>query len=110
MPPTSENIDKVVGEKEMADTDTRPVWEKMQDKVEDLSGRVARHFEDRNDGHGDGPPIVKSPQQPTAEEWARHQTTHTLCSMVQSLQCSKGREKRPSTTETEGQLGARRGS
>ena len=61
--------------------DTRPVWEKdweqVRDKVEDLNVRMARHFEDNNDGGGWQPPMVASPTQPTKEEWRRHQLTHT---------------------------------
>lgn len=90
--------------------DTRPVWEKLQDKAEDLQEKVARYFEDRNDENGDKPPILKSPQQPTAEEVERHQTTHTpLCSMVSLLQRSTRRTEEPSPSEDESQLGARRG-
>ena len=80
--------DSVVGEQEATiDTDTRPTWEKLeaesdskeqhewqdvQEKVEDLNVRLARHFEDTNDNSGWNPPMVKSPQQPTKEEWMRH--------------------------------------
>ena len=53
-------------------TDTRPVWEKdweqVQEKVEDLNIRMARHFEDNNDGGGWQPPMVASPTQPTKED------------------------------------------
>ena len=59
------------------DTDARPVWEELQDKAEKLEEKVARYFEDKNDEDGNKPPVVKAPQQPTAEEWERHQVTHT---------------------------------
>ena len=49
----------------------------LQRKVEELNERVARYFEDENDNQGDKPPVIKSPQQPTVEEWEKHQTTHT---------------------------------
>ena len=64
-------------EEKLVDTDTRPVWEKMEDKVEDLATRVIRHFEDQNDNTGWQPPMVKPPPQPTHEEWFRHQLIHT---------------------------------
>ena len=50
-----EEQDKVVDTNELpvwdstVDIDTRPVWEKLQNKMEDLAVRVARHFEDNND-------------------------------------------------------------
>lgn len=49
----------------------------MKDKVEDLSIRVARHFEDKSDETGWKPPMIKTPPQPTHDEWLRHQLTHT---------------------------------
>ena len=62
---------------QVVNIDTRPVWEKMYDQVEDLNVRVARHFEDANDNTGWQPPMVNPPQQPTRQEWLRHQLTHT---------------------------------
>ena len=59
------------------DTDIRPAWDKLQDKAEELTKQVARHFEDQNDVEGGNNPFVNLPTQPTAEEWERHQTTHT---------------------------------
>ena len=61
VPPQHGTTNDNVEEKKEVDTDTRPNWEKMQDKVEDLIGRAARHFEDNNDRRGDGPPIVTAP-------------------------------------------------
>ena len=58
-------------------TDGRPVWEKVQEEVEDLNVRVARHFEGPNDKTDWTPPMVKTPLQPTKAEWLRHQLTHT---------------------------------
>ena len=49
----------------------------MQRHVEELQQKVARYFEDQNDAEGEENPNVKPPSQPTAEEWERHQTTHT---------------------------------
>ena len=63
--------------KEVIDTDTRPVWEKMQDKIEELIGRVAEYFDDNNDKSERKPPIIKAPSQPIAEEFEQHQATHT---------------------------------
>ena len=60
-----------------SDIDTRPAWDKLQDKAEELTKKVARHLEDQNDAQGENNPFVKPPTQPTAEEWERHQTTHT---------------------------------
>ena len=59
------------------DIDTRPVWEKLQDKIEELTKKVARHFEDQNEREGCQPPMIRAPRQPTAEEWEKHQVTHT---------------------------------
>ena len=73
------------------DTDTRLVWEKewehVENKVEDLNVRLARHFEDNNDVGSWRPPMVASPVQPTKEEWQKHQLTHThtLRGVVPSL-------------------------
>ena len=58
-----------VEEAETIGIDTRPVWEKMHDQVEDLNVRVARHFEDANDHIGWQPPMVNTPLQPTKQEW-----------------------------------------
>ena len=51
--------------------------QKLQENVEELHRRLARHFEDGNEEAGDKPPIVKFPKQPTVEEWEKHKTTHT---------------------------------
>ena len=72
-----ETEEKVAAEEKVVDIDMRPVWEKMQDKVEDLATKVTRHFEDNNDRTGWQPPMVKTPAQPTREEWFRHQLIHT---------------------------------
>ena len=53
-----ETEDVVAEEVKEVDTDKRPVWEKMQDEMEDLTVRVARHFEDTNDQTGWQPPMV----------------------------------------------------
>ena len=75
----ADNDDEAVvdDQKEGFNIDTRPVWEKMQDKIEDLNTRVVRHFEDQNDRNNWTPPMVKTPPQPTREEWLKHQLTHT---------------------------------
>ena len=44
----------------------------LQEKIEELQKKVARHFEDGSDEAGQSPPIVKSPQQPTAAECEKH--------------------------------------
>ena len=64
-------------EDKVIDTDTRPVWEKLHDKIKDLTVKVARHFEDQNDQTAWKVPMVKAPPQPTNDEWDRHQFTHT---------------------------------
>ena len=64
-------------EGEVIDTDTRPIWEKMQDKVEELADQVTRHFEDDNGRDGRKPPVIKAPLQPTREQFEQHQATHT---------------------------------
>ena len=64
-------------EKVTIDTDTRPVWEKLENKVDDLTVKVARHFADQNEQTTWKIPMVKAPPQPTKDEWERHQLTHT---------------------------------
>ena len=70
-------------EKEVVETEAthtgsgKPNWEEIQDQVDDLNVRVARHFEDSNDADDWKIPMVKSPLQPTKEEWLQHQLTHT---------------------------------
>ena len=51
--------------------------EKLEKKYEELKDKVEEYLDD---GHAQSyrqPPIVKAPQQPTAEELERHQITHT---------------------------------
>ena len=75
--PKEEPTKNQEGEQRVIDTDTRPVWEKMQDKVEESTDRVARYFDDTNEQIGRQPPIIKAPQQFTKREIEQHQTTHT---------------------------------
>ena len=49
----------------------------LERKVEELQHKVAQQFEDMNDEHKGGTPIIKAPHQPTEIEWARHCVTHT---------------------------------
>ena len=55
----------------------REAWREVQDKVEDLTVRTARHFEDANGESGWQPPMVKTPLQPTREEWLTRPLIHT---------------------------------
>lgn len=68
---------EAVGKEEDNSENEEQQWQEVQDKVEDLNVRVARHFEDANDAEAWKPPMVKTPLQPTKEEWLRHQLTHT---------------------------------
>ena len=52
-------------------------WDQLQEHVEVLNVRVARHFEDKNEENQWKPPMVKSSPQPTKEEWLQHQLIHT---------------------------------
>ena len=72
-----EELPKVDDVKEVIDTDTKPIWEKMQDKIEDLTGKVAEYFDDSVKPSSRTPPIIKAPPQPTATEFEQHQATHT---------------------------------
>ena len=90
-----ETEDVVAEEVKEVDIDKRPVWEKMQDEMEDLTVRVARHFEDTNDQTGWHPPMIRSPLQPTKEEWLRHQLTHTPFA-AWCKHCNAGRAVRTS--------------
>ena len=51
--------------------------DEWREHVEDLSRRVAQHFEDEHEKCAVSPPLVKAPQQPTKEAWEQHQITHT---------------------------------
>ena len=42
--------------------------DKWKEHVEDLTRRVAQHFEDEHGRDAVNPPLVKAPQQPTREE------------------------------------------
>ena len=46
-------------------------------KYEDLKDKVEEYFDDENGRHFKAPPVVKSPSQPTKEEFESHQATHT---------------------------------
>ena len=52
-------------------------WEDMAKKFEELESRLAEQFENNGGDDREAPPIIKAPEKPTQEEWARHQTTHT---------------------------------
>ena len=68
------------------DTDTRPIWEKVQDKTEELTTKAARHFEDKNDAEGESAPIVKPPHATNGRrmgETPNH--AHTICCVVSTL-------------------------
>ena len=62
-------------EEESADEDGEA--EGWKERVEELSKRVAQHFEDVHGKDAVSPPGVKAPPQPTQEEWEQHQATHT---------------------------------
>ena len=51
--------------------------EEWREHVEELSKRVAQHFEDEHERDAVSPPGVKAPAQPTQVEWEQHQGTHT---------------------------------
>ena len=64
-------------EAENEDASEEDEADKLKKHVEDLSRRVAQHFEDEHEKQAVSPPLIKAPQQPTREEWEQHQTTHT---------------------------------
>lgn len=51
--------------------------EKLNSKYQNLKSKVEEYFDDENGKHYRAPPMVKSPPQPTREEFERHQVTHT---------------------------------
>ena len=51
--------------------------EKLNSKYSQLKDRVEEYFDDENGRHYKAPPMVKSPTQPSREEFERHQITHT---------------------------------
>ena len=50
-------------------------WDAMAKKFEELETRLAEQFENQEEENR-APPIVRAPEKPTKEEWARHQTIH----------------------------------
>ena len=73
----SEVETEAVGKQEEENRGEEHQWQEVQNKVEDLNVRMARYFEDANDAEAWKPPMIKTPLQPTKEEWMRHQLTHT---------------------------------
>lgn len=51
--------------------------DEWKERVEELSRRVAQHFEDEHERNAVSPPGVRAPSQPTQTEWEQHQATHT---------------------------------
>ena len=48
----------------------------LENNVEELHYRMTQQLEDPNDESSWRTPIIKAPQQPTKEEWARHCVIH----------------------------------
>ena len=55
----------------------RETIESSEEKYQELKDQVEEHLDDENAQSYRQPPIAKAPQQPTAEEFERHQITHT---------------------------------
>ena len=51
--------------------------EKLDAKYQQLKGKMEEFFDDDNARQHQSPPMVRSPTQPTKEEFEKHQTTHT---------------------------------
>ena len=51
--------------------------EKLDKKYQQLKNKVEEYFDDDNGKAYEPPPMVRSPPQPTKEEFESHQTTHT---------------------------------
>ena len=51
--------------------------EELDSKYQQLKTKVEEYFDDQNGEQYRTPPMIKSPQQPTKEEYEKHQTTHT---------------------------------
>ena len=47
-------------------------WDGMAEKFEELETRLAEHFENNGENNREAPPIIRAPDRPTKEEWARH--------------------------------------
>ena len=60
----------------------RETIERLEEKYQELKDKVEEQLDDENAQSYRQPPIVKAPQQPIAEEFERHQTTHTLCALM----------------------------
>ena len=68
------------------DTDTRPIWEKVQDKTEELTTKVARYFEDKNDAEGESNPIVNPPHTTNGRRMGEAPNhAYTICCLVSAL-------------------------
>lgn len=54
-------------------------WKVVAGKVEDLTKRMAEYMDDEHAREMQAPPMIPAPQQPTKEEYERHQITHLPC-------------------------------
>ena len=52
-------------------------WTEIASTVGELQRRMAEQFEDENDEKAQNVPAIKIPDQPTKDQWDRHQTAHT---------------------------------
>ena len=94
-PPKGDNLDNLlpIEEEESGDLEAKKyeaegggTEERKQEegapteaKVEDLQRRLAEYFEDSNGLQAKDPPRFKAPDQPTKEQWERHQIIHIPC-------------------------------
>ena len=51
--------------------------EKLDEKYQSLKDKMEEYFDDENGTRYRQPPVLRSPPQPTREEYERHQATHT---------------------------------
>ena len=76
--------------------------EQLDQKYQQLKNKIEEYFDDEHGKEYKQPPVVKTPPQPTREEFERHQATHTPCApwckhclaarAVRSQHPSKGRK------------------
>ena len=67
--------------------------EDLAAKYETLKTQMEQYFDGENQKEKRNVPILKAPQKPTREQWEKHQATHTIRGMVQTLCCSKSSQR-----------------
>ena len=75
--PDANEINETESEAVDGGADVNGEAEEWRERVEELSKRVAQHFEDTHEKDAVSPPGIKALPQPTQMEWEQHQVTQT---------------------------------